>query len=283
MHTLFRRALLGLALAFAAAPAMAETPTDVKIGVEGAFPPWNMTLPDGKLAGLDIDLANDLCTRMKVHCTLISGEWSSLIPSLNAGKFDAVLSVGINETRKKVVDFTVPYASGAASFMIQKSGSLKALPDTGKPLNLNDHAAADPVMEQIKQALKGKTVGVVQSTSHEQLIHAYFGNDVSVRTYKSSQDRDLDLAAGRIDVAFDSAVYAMTTADKPGNQDIMASGPLIRGAMLATNVAIALRKDEPDLRAKFDEAIRAAAADGTIRKLSVKWSKIDLTPEAPAQ
>ena len=138
-------------------------------------------------------------------------------------------------------------------------------------------------MRQIEQVLDGKTIGVVQSTSHEQLIHAYFGDKVSVRTYKSSQDRDLDLAAGRIDAAFDSAVYAKATTDKPGNQDITASGPLIRGAMLATNVAIALRKDEPDLKAKFDQAIRAAAEDGTIRTISVKWSKIDLTPQTPAQ
>lgn len=277
---MFRRSLLAAALAASlASPAVAKDWTDVRIGVEGAFPPWNMTLPDGKLAGLDIDLANDLCRRMQVHCTLIAGEWSSLIPSLNAGKFDAVLSVGINETRKKVVDFTVPYASGAASFMILKGGSVPALPDSGKPLDLNDKGAADPVMQQIEQVLDGKTIGVVQSTSHEQLIHAYFGNKVSVRTYKSSQDRDLDLAAGRIDAAFDSAVYAMATTGKPGNQDIAASGPLIRGAMLATNVAIALRKDEPDLKAKFDQAIRAAAQDGTIRTISVKWSKIDLTPE----
>lgn len=212
MNTLFRRSLLASALAaLIAPPAMAQAQTDVKIGVEGAFPPWNMTLPDGKLAGLDIDLANDLCARMKVHCTLISGEWTSLIPSLNAGKFDAVLSVGINETRKKVVDFTVPYASGAASFLIQKGGSVPALPDSGQALNLNDHAVADPIMKQIQAILKGKSVGVVQSSSHEQLIHAYFGNDVTVRTYKSSQDRDLDLAAGRIDAAFDSAVYAMAT------------------------------------------------------------------------
>jgi octopine/nopaline transport system substrate-binding protein len=276
---LARRFLLAAALAVSAAPAMAKDWTNVRVGVEGAFPPWNMINPDGKLAGLDIDLINDLCARAKVKCELTTGEWSSLIPSLNAGKFDMVLSVGINETRKKVVDFTVPYASGAASFMIQKGGSVPALPDTGKPLNLNDKAAADPVMKQIADVLKGKTIGVVQSTSHEQLIHAYFP-DVSVKTYKTSQDRDLDLDAGRIDAAFDSAVYAMATLDKPGNEDIVATGPLIRGAMLATEVAIALRKDTPDLKAKFDDAIRAAAADGTIRRISVKWSKIDLTPSA---
>jgi octopine/nopaline transport system substrate-binding protein len=48
--------------------------------------------------------------------------------------------------------------------------------------------------------------------------------------------------------------------------------------MLATDVALGMRKGEADLKAKFDEAIRSAAADGTIRNLSVKWSKLDLTP-----
>jgi ABC-type amino acid transport substrate-binding protein len=64
--------------------------------------------PDGKLAGYEIDLANDLCRRAKLDCSIGAGEWTSLIPSLNAGKFDLVLRLGINEARKKVVDFTLP-------------------------------------------------------------------------------------------------------------------------------------------------------------------------------
>jgi octopine/nopaline transport system substrate-binding protein len=264
--------------ALAISPAAAKDWTHVRIGVEGAFPPWNAIGPDGKLTGFDIDLTGDLCKKAKVECELITGEWTSLIPSLNAGKFDLVLTLGINETRKKVVDFTVPYASGVATFLVAKDGKLPAMPKTGERLNLNDKPAADPVMAEIGKILKGKIIGVVQSTSQEQLIRAYFGNDVEVRTYKSSPERDLDLQAGRIDAGFDSGVYGTSMLAKPGNEGLAMTGPLIKGAMLATEVALGMRKGEADLKAKFDAAIRAAASDGTIRALSVKWSKLDLTP-----
>lgn len=276
-------AILAAVVALASGSPQAKEWTQVRIGVEGAFPPWNMIGPDGKLAGFDIDLSEDLCKRAAVTCELIPGEWTSLIPSLNAGKFDLVLTLGINEARKKVVDFTIPYASGVATFLIVKGGSVPAMPMSGERLNLNDKAAADPVMAKIKTLLKGKTIGVVQSTSQEQLIRAYFGDDVEIRTYKSSPERDLDLRAGRIDAGFDSGVYGTSMLGKPGNEDLAMTGPLMKGAMLATDVALGMRKGESDLKAKFDAAIRQAAADGTIRKLSVKWSKLDLTPSLPAE
>jgi|ERR1051326_2958260 lysine-arginine-ornithine-binding protein len=273
--------LLAAASTLAAVPGDAKDWSHVQIGVEGAFPPWNMIGSDGKLAGFDIDLSQDLCRRAGVECDLISGEWTSLIPSLNAGKFDLVLTLGINEARKKVVDFTIPYASGVATFIIAKNGTVPAMPMTGERINLNDKAVADPVMAEIGKLIKGKTIGVVQSTSQEQLIRAYFGDAVEIRTYKSSPERDLDIRAGRIDAGFDSGVYATSTLDKPGNEDLAMTGPLMKGAMLATEVALGMRKGETELKAIFDKAIREAAADGTIRKLSVKWSKIDLTPTLP--
>ena len=255
----------------------------VRIGIEGAFPPWNAVGPDGKLTGLDVDVANDLCRRAKLDCELVQNEWSGMIPGLNAGKFDLVMTLGINETRRKVVDFTYPYASGVATFLMLKDGPVAPLPMSGERLNLNDKEKADPVMASIRQSLKGKAIGVVQSTSQEQLIRAYFGDDVTVRTYKSSPERDLDLKAGRIDAGFDSGVYGTSILGKPGSEDFVMTGPLMKGAMLATEVAIGLRKDEPELKAIFDKAIREATQDGTIRKLSMEWSKLDLSPTLPPQ
>jgi octopine/nopaline transport system substrate-binding protein len=266
------------ALAAGIAPAHAQDRAQVEVGVEGAFPPWNNKTADGQLVGLDIDLVRDLCRRAALRCDLVANDWAGLIPALNAGKFDMVLSVGINEARRKVVDFTVPYASGAATFLILKDGAVAAMPMTGTRLDLNDKAAAAPVMARIHDLLRGKTVGVVQSSSHEQLIRAFFGDDVDVRTYRGSAERDLDLRAGRIDAGFDSAVYATSLLGQPDSQDLQMTGPLMKGAMLATEVAIALRKDEPDLKAKLDAAITAAAQDGTIRRISEQWSKLDLTP-----
>jgi ABC-type amino acid transport substrate-binding protein len=269
-----------LALAVSGLAAQAKDWAHVNLGSEGAFPPWNMIGPDGQLAGYEIDLAHDLCRRAKLDCSIGAGEWTSLIPSLNAGKFDLILGLGINEARKKVVDFTLPYASGAATFSILKGGPVPQFPMTGDRLNLNDKAKADPVMAQIRQILKGKAIGVVQSSSHEQLVHAYFGDDVTVRTYKSSPERDLDLRAGRIDASFDSAVYMNSILDKAENQDLAMTGPLLKGAMLATEVAIGMRKNEPELKAIFDKAIAEATQDGTIRQLSLKWTKVDLSPSS---
>ena len=274
------RRLLAIAVAsmLVAPLAQAAPPSAVSIGVEGAFPPWNMTSPDGTLAGFDIDLTRDLWRRAKLDCNLVAGEWSGLIPALNSGKFDLVLTLGINEARKKVVDFTIPYASGVVTFLTRKNSPLAALPMTGARLNLNDHAAADLVMAQIGAMLKGKIIGVVLSTSQEQLVRGYFGSSVDVRTYKSSPERDLDLLSGRIDAGFDSGVYATATLAKPGHEDIVMAGPLMKGAMLATEVVFGLRKGDVRLKEVSDDAIRSAAADGTIRALSVRWSKLDLTP-----
>jgi len=271
-------AIFGAIAFLAPLSAGAKDWTNVKVGIEGAFPPWNLMDSSGKLAGFDVDLINDLCKRAKVDCELIAGEWNAMIPSLNSGKFDLVMTLGINDKRRQVVDFTVPYASGVASFLLLKDGPVSPLPMTDERLNLNDKAKADPVMAEIGKALKGKTVGVVQSTSQEQLINAYFGPDVTVRAYKNSGERDLDLKAGRIDAGFDSGVYETSVLAKPGNDDLMMSGPLVKGAMLATEVALGMRKGETELKAKFDDAIKQAAKDGTIKQLSEKWSKIDLTP-----
>jgi lysine-arginine-ornithine-binding protein len=278
MRKKFILTAIAVALAFAPMAANAKDWTHVKVGIEGAFPPWNLMDSSGKLAGLDVDLIHDLCTRAKVDCELIAGDWAGMIPGLNAGKYDLIMTLGINEKRKQVVDFTVPYASGVASFLLLKGGTVAELPDTGKRLNLNDKAAADPIMAKIGEELKGKIIGVVQSTSQEQLINAYFGSNVSVRSYQNSGERDLDLKAGRIDAGFDSGVYGTTALAKPGNEDLEMSGPLMKGAMLATEVAIGMRKGETDLKAKFDAAIEDAAKAGTIKALSEKWSKLDLTP-----
>jgi octopine/nopaline transport system substrate-binding protein len=269
---------LAATLVLAPAVAGAKEWTHVKVGIEGAFPPWNMMDSSNKLAGLDVDVINELCKRAKVDCELIAGDWAGMIPGLNAGKYDLIMTLGINEKRKQVVDFTVPYASGVATFLLLKGGTVNDLPDTGARLNLNDKAAADPVMAKIGEELKGKTIGVVQSTSQEQLINAYYGSNVTVRSYRNSEERDLDLKAGRIDAGFDSGVYGTTALAKPGNDDLEMSGPLMKGAMLATEVAIGMRKGETDLKSTFDAAIESAAKDGTIKSMSEKWSKLDLTP-----
>ncbi len=91
-------ALLGSALAIGGAAAQEKT---VKIATEGAYAPWNFTGAGGKLEGFEIDLANDLCARMKVKCEIVAQDWDGIIPALQAKKYDAIMA-GMNITDKRL-------------------------------------------------------------------------------------------------------------------------------------------------------------------------------------
>src|SRR5579875_3304409 len=158
------RLFLSLALVLATgAAAGAKEWTHLTIGVEGAFPPFNMMGPDGKPTGFDVDVANEVCKRANISCTLVAQDWDSQIPSLTVGKFDAILTVGPNAQRRKVIDFSIPYAQTANTFAVVKKGPLANLPDTGQHMSVDD-PAFKPVLEALRAALKGKVVGAPVST-----------------------------------------------------------------------------------------------------------------------
>src|ERR671916_62684 len=119
---LFKALGLGLlASALAAGAASAQEKT-VKIATEGAYAPWNLTGAGGKLEGFEIDLANDLCGRMKVKCEVIAQDWDGIIPGLNAKKFDAIMAgMSITDERMKVIDFSQSYANDTNGFIVPKS------------------------------------------------------------------------------------------------------------------------------------------------------------------
>lgn len=273
-------ALAGIALAITSLPAAATAKdwTAATIGVEGAFPPFNMVSPDGTLSGYDIDVANEVCKRAKLKCTLVAQDWDSQIPALQAGKFDAILTVGPNAERRKVIDFTAPYAITPNAFMVSKSGPLASMPKTGEAVNVDD-PSSKATIEDIRKLLKGKVVGAPLSTSQELFITETFKGDVEVKTYKSSETTDLDLAAGRIDAEFNNIVYLQGAVGKSGNEDFAIVGPLLTGGVMATNVCIGIRKGESDLQAILSKAINEAAADGTLKQMAIKWFKIDVSPK----
>src|SRR6185503_1681098 len=108
---LFHALGLGLlAASFAIGRAAAQEKT-VKIATEGAYAPWNMQTAGGKLEGFEIDLANDLCARMKVKCEVVAQDWDGIIPGLNAKKYDAIMAgMSITEERLKTIAFSRSYA-----------------------------------------------------------------------------------------------------------------------------------------------------------------------------
>jgi octopine/nopaline transport system substrate-binding protein len=275
-------AVLGSALAFGGAWAQGKKWDTVRIATEGAYAPWNFSGPGGKLDGFEVELANELCGRMKVKCEIVAQDWDGIIPALQAKKYDAIMAgMNINAEREKVLQFSRAYASGPNGLLVDKNGPLAKLPGTGQVVNLASQGPqGEAAMAEMKKMLKGKTIGVQVSTIHSRFADTHYKDVATIREYKTTEQHDLDLAAGRIDAALAEVSAHNATLDKAEFKDkFVVAGTQFRGGdILGRGVAVGLRKEDGELKAMFDKAIGEALADGTLKKLADKWFKADMAP-----
>jgi octopine/nopaline transport system substrate-binding protein len=274
------RAAFACSLLVLASAASAKDWKTVVIGMEGAYDPYNLTDPNGKIVGFEPDLAADVCARIKVECKIIPQDWDGMIPGLQAGKFDVIMDgMSITDERKKEIDFSIPYANVPAALATAKASPLAKLPEAGKLINFNkDKAAGDAAIKMLREALKGKTIGVQVSTTHANFASDHLKDVATIKEYKTTDERDLDLKSGRLDAILDDETEVLAMLAKDDAKDFTTFGPLLTGGDFGIGVGMGLRKSDADLTARFDTAIKAAFADGSIKKYSLKWFKIDTTP-----
>ncbi len=275
---LFARAALLAALSVAS-PAEARDWTAITIATEGGYEPWNMTSPDGSIIGFEPDLIHILCGRLKITCTLVSQDWDGMIAGLNAGKFDMIMDgLAITPERAQVIAFTVPFARTPASFVALKSGPLGKLPGTGTIISLSTDAALSGALVPLHALLKGQTIGVQVGNALNDFVYRHFQDVAEIREYKTAAERTLDLVDGRIDIAFDDMSYLSWALAKPENAELGYTGPEIAGPIWGAGEGFGLRKSDVQLEKMFDDAINRALADGSVKRLSEKWFKLDLSP-----
>lgn len=271
------------ALAFAAAPTLSAAAKDwtrVVIATEGAYAPYNLVRPDGKLDGYEIELAANLCPRVKLDCSFVAQDWNGIIPGLQAGKYDAIMSgMSITPKRLEVIAFSIPYAQSPTTFAVMKDGPLATLRDTGKRVSLDDKPAIEAEVAALAPALQGHVIGVQVSTIQADLLNTWFKGLAEVRTYGKTEEHDLDLQAGRVDLVVAATNYFVSTLSKPGGEQMKLVGPLFVGGLLGQGSGIGLRKTDTDLKALFDKAIGEAKADGSMKALSLKWFRTDVVPQ----
>ena len=249
---------IALALALATVTAQAQAPDwkKIRIGVEGAYPPFSEVGPDGKLKGFDIDIALALCAEMKAECTLVQQEWDGIIPALQSRKFDAIIaSMAITEERLKVVNFTAKYYN-TPSRLVAKAGAK---------------------LEASAAGLKGKRIGVQRSTIQDRFVTATFTGSEIVR-YAKADEVYLDLAAGRVDAVFsDTLAVDGGFLKKPQGKGFAFFGPSYDDPkFFGTGSGIAVRKADTALQAKFNAAIAAIRANGVYKKINDRYFDFDV-------
>lgn len=236
-----------LAVGAAAGQANAKDWDKIRIGIEAAYPPFNGYNTNKELIGFDVDIAEALCAEMKAECTLVAQDWDGMIPALLAGKYDAIVSsMSITEERQQVVDFTDRYYTNSLTFVAPKDTAITDVSPAG---------------------MAGKTLGAQSSTvSAAHLEEEY--KDATIKLYPTQDDAYLDLASGRVDAVLADVGPTNLWLDAEDGACCAFVGEAV---VKDDEIGIAIRKDDGDLKAKFNEALAAILADGTYETISAKY------------
>ena len=255
----------------------------IKIGTEGAYPPWNAKDASGNLIGFEVDLAKELCAIMKHECTIVEQDWDGMIPALLMRKFDAIMAgMSITDERLKTINFSQGYADEVASLAVMKGSSLESL-NTPKAINLSKKGAAKGTLKTLADALVGKIIGVQTATIHQNFLESGDVGKVKIRTYKTQDEVNLDLASGRIDAALAAAVAFTDYAAKSGKPVVLV-GPTFSGGAFGNGVGVGIRKGDNSttvgkrdtkILKDFNSAINTARFKGIISKLAIKHFGFD--------
>ena len=245
-------AIAVLALVLSAGTVQAKDWKKIRVGVEGAYPPFSYVTPEGELAGFDIDIAKALVAAMGKEIELVPQDWDGIIPALLARKYDAIIaSMSITEERKKKVAFSNKYYNTPAKFVSAKG-------------------AMD---EFSRENIKGKKIGVQRATIHDRYLTDNYGKDVEIKRYATQDEAYLDLVAGRVDMLLaDSVAISDGFLKKPEGQNYAFIGPDLNDPKwFGEGTGIAIRKQDKDLVEMFNKAIEQIRADGTYKKIQDKY------------
>jgi octopine/nopaline transport system substrate-binding protein len=258
---------------------------ELVIGTEGAYPPWNFTRADGSLAGFEPDIMHVLCARLHRRCRMVAMDWDGMIGALQTGKIDLIAdAVQITPERAAVLAFGRPYAVTTGVIATLRGGALAGLQDRGATMDIDRQGPAlDAMTGRLRAGLAGKVIGVELSGAFDNFLNQTFvgqaGPGVSIRYYHTMGERDLDLINGRIDGTLEDESYIRPLLATRDGAALVMTGPRMIGGSMGRGEALAFRTGDTALRGAFDRVIGETLADGTVRRLGLKWFRMDASPK----
>lgn len=224
----------------------------IKIAVEGNFPPFNYLDANGVLQGFDVEIAEALCAAMKAECTLVVQKWDEMIPGLVASDYDAIVSsMSMSAERREKAAFTGRYYDSPSTFITAKDAELQAF---------------------APEDLAGKRLGVTLATSQEAFAKDLYAA-AEITVFDSSPELYQGLADGAVDVILEDklAAYDWLTNTKAGQCCTFRGEDIKNPSYFGDGAGIAVRKEDEDLLARFDEALAAITEDGTYNLINAKY------------
>ena len=233
---------------------------DLRVGVEGAYPPFSTTSQDGELSGFDIDIARALCENLDRKCRFVNQDWNALIPGLLSRKYDAVIaSLPISDEYGRRVDFTNKYYQMPVRFVAAKETNLRVS----------------------ENGLKDKRIGVKLGSVFDKYVTDIYGSVAEIVRYRSQEELYLDLQTGELDATLaERAVVEDTFFRSPTAAKFELVRPDIYGQRwFGKGRGIAVRNSDVSLRRELNRAIRTIRLNGTYKKINAKYFDYDIYGE----
>jgi polar amino acid transport system substrate-binding protein len=225
------------ALAITASMAMADGHAVVRMGTEGAYPPYNFINDAGEVDGFERELGDELCKRAELTCEWVTNEWDSIIPNLVSGNYDTIIAgMSITDERDEVIDFTQNYTQ----------------PDPSAYLAMS--ADAD---------IAGGIVAAQTNTIQAAFIAA---SGATLVEFATPEETVAAVANGEADAVLADKAYLTPIAEERADMMLLSQEELIGGG-----VGMGLRESDGELKAKFDAAIASMKEDDTLNALLEKW------------
>ena len=249
-------AALGMAAVLAGTSAQAKDWTTVRIGIDATYPPFESVNAKGEFVGWEVEYAKALCAEMKVTCTFQNQDWDGIIPALLAGKFDVIVSsMNATPARQKVVAFSDIYFATPPVFI-------------GPASNKSNDTSPE--------ALKGKTIGTQSSSTFANYLEKYYKGS-EIKLYPGGDEPQNDLKAGRLDYTVTDLIVGTSFVEKSGDGCCRVVSEIKRVPdIFGPGVGAAFRKEDSDLRERFNKAIAALDADGSYKKIAAGYFKVNI-------
>jgi polar amino acid transport system substrate-binding protein len=222
-------------LALTAGAAMADV---VRMGTEGAYPPYNYIDDKGEVAGFERDLGDELCARAELTCEWVTNDWDSIIPNLVSGNYDTIIAgMSITAERDEVIDFTQDYYPPTASVYV---------------------AASEGV----------DLAGGVISAQTATIQAAYIAESgATLLEFATADETIAAVQNGEVDAVFADYDFLLPVVEASGGALMFVGEPVALGG----GVGMGLRESDGELRDKFNAAIDSMKADGSLNALLAKW------------
>ncbi len=224
----------------------------LKLGVAAEpYPPFAEKNASGVWQGWEIDIADAICAAMGEECEWVEVAWDGIIPALMAKKFDVIVSsMSITPERAKTIDFSNKYYDTPAAIIAPKDSSIDGSP----------------------ASVSGKIIGVQVSTTHENYVSKYFADTAAnIKSYATFDEHNQDLVAGRIDAVVGDSLAISPFLESESGACCEVKGTLVDVEIFGPGVGGGMRKEDTDLKARFNAAIDQIRSDGTYQAISDKY------------